>query len=345
VLRELLGALGTREQFDRVTVFVSPGLASSGMSLGRVKLVEMPGPHFSYRKRVTWYVSGLRKYAKNLGADAILCMNGMGLGTPGLPAFHFVQQSLPFSQEALKRFPLLTRIRFHFIRKLTLYSLARSHGVFVQAPWMKNIVDQELGGVVPVGLVMPGLGVVESRLHPAALGDPILLYVGSDSPHKNVRNLVQAFRILRESLTGAQLRLTLDEVPEYAGPGVTFLGHLSRNELFRQYEKASLLVMPSLVETVGLPLVEALSVGLPVVVSDRPYAHDVAGNCGRYFDPCSPGAMAEVALAVLADPGLNSSLRVDATRRYEELQTLPTYDALADLLLMSAGDNGEAAYP
>ena len=134
-------------------------------------------------------------------------------------------------------------------------------------------------------------------------------------------------------------------MPEYAGPGVTFLGHLSRDELFRQYEKASLLVMPSLVETVGLPLVEALSVGLPVAASDRPFAHDVAGICGRYFDPCSPGSMAEVINAVLVDPGLKSSLRAEASSRYEVLQTLPTYDALADHILMLTGDNGEAVYP
>ena len=62
------------------------------------------------------------------------------------------------------------------------------------------------------------------------------------------------------------------------------------------------MVFPSLAESFGLPLVEAMAAGCPVAAADRPYAREVAGPAAVYFDPLDPRALAECVIGVLGDP-------------------------------------------
>ena len=137
-----------------------------------------------------------------------------------------------------------------------------------------------------------------------ATGD--LVYMGSFMPYKNVGTLARAMH----ELPGNRLHL-LSRVPaaerarlQALAPTGTLVFHdgVSDEEYARLLEGATALVHASLDEGFGIPLVEAMSVGTPVVVSDIPIFREIGGVAGVYADPHDPAAFA-AAVRSLAEPG------------------------------------------
>jgi len=75
------------------------------------------------------------------------------------------------------------------------------------------------------------------------------------------------------------------------------------------------LLMPSLIETVGLPYLEAMHFGRPIPTSDLDFAHDVCGDAASYFDPWDPDAIAASVSRFAADPGLRARLAAASSAR------------------------------
>jgi glycosyltransferase involved in cell wall biosynthesis len=141
-----------------------------------------------------------------------------------------------------------------------------------------------------------------------------VLFVGSESPRKNLGNLFRAFALVRSRLPGVQLLkvgaahfaherhrlLALIEQLDLSDC-VCFLDHVPEEELPLFYNAAHLVVMPSLYEGFGLPALEAMSCGTPVVASNRASLPEVVGGAGPLIDPESPEEMALVMADLLAD--------------------------------------------
>jgi glycosyltransferase involved in cell wall biosynthesis len=113
------------------------------------------------------------------------------------------------------------------------------------------------------------------------------LFVGNDKPHKNVERLVEASVSNQLVLAGGAFE-RLREVP-----GVIAPGFVSIEELAALYRGATALVMPSLEEGFGLPVVEAMAAGTPVIASDIPALREVTGGHAFHIDPYSVTAIAE----------------------------------------------------
>src|SRR5581483_8365297 len=82
---------------------------------------------------------------------------------------------------------------------------------------------------------------------------------------------------------------------------VRFPGHVSDAELVALYQMANCLVFPSLYEGFGLPVLEAMSAGCPVITSNVSSLPEVAGNAGLLIDPLNPAAIAQAMSTVLED--------------------------------------------
>jgi glycosyltransferase involved in cell wall biosynthesis len=155
--------------------------------------------------------------------------------------------------------------------------------------------------------VVSTLGVPQERLvvaHPgldagfvqegplADLGRPYVLGVGTLEPRKNLGNLVSAWRLL-----GDELSLALAG-GEGWGPDVVSdervlrLGFVGDKALPRLYRGAAVLVYPSLFEGFGIPIVEAMACGTPVVASQHPSLDEAAGGAAVRVDPDDPAAIA-----------------------------------------------------
>lgn len=130
------------------------------------------------------------------------------------------------------------------------------------------------------------------------------LFVGSLDPRKNIHNLLQAFDLYWEKsrqkrtllLAGPQGWTTGNEwnhIERLSKQGrARHLGYLSETDLLKRYGNAFALVWPSLYEGFGLPVVEAMSQGTPVITSNRACLPEVGGEAAIYCDPDSIEAIA-----------------------------------------------------
>jgi glycosyltransferase involved in cell wall biosynthesis len=169
-----------------------------------------------------------------------------------------------------------------------------------------------------------------------------LLYVGGLSPHKNLLRLVEAFA--RGAPQDVLLVLVGDfsdvfhtQVPEiraaiarhHLNDRVIMTGFVPDDDLVYLYSRACALVLPSLVEGFGLPAVEAMACGTPVVASRAGSLPEVVGDAGLFFDPTDIGSMAQAIVSILSDHAEHDAL----ARRAREQAGLFTWERSARLLL------------
>jgi len=169
-----------------------------------------------------------------------------------------------------------------------------------------------------------------------------LLYVGGLSPHKNLLRLVEAFA--RGAPQDVLLVLVGDfsdvfhtHVPEiraaiarhHLNDRVIMTGFVPDDDLVFLYSRACALVLPSLVEGFGLPAVEAMACGTPVVASRAGSLPEVVGDAGLYFEPTDIGSMALAIHSFLNDDSGREAL----ARRALTRAVLFTWERSARLLL------------
>ncbi len=132
----------------------------------------------------------------------------------------------------------------------------------------------------------------------------VILFVGTLEPRKNIGGLLDAYARLRQRRPDAPPLVMAGRAREAAAPDlerlkappfaghVTALGYVSDGEKRRWYREACMLVLPSLEEGFGLPVLEAMASGVPVVISDRGSLPEVAGEAASPVDPADPDALA-----------------------------------------------------
>jgi len=144
----------------------------------------------------------------------------------------------------------------------------------------------------------------------------LVLTVGNRMPHKNTETLVRAMAELPPgerptlAITGGGDRDPLPPLVAQLGltSDVEFLGWVTDAELERLYSRATMVAVPTRFEGFGLPVLEAMSRGCPVVCSDLPVLHDVAGDAAAYVEAGDPPAWAATISALLADPSSLSAM-------------------------------------
>jgi glycosyltransferase involved in cell wall biosynthesis len=153
------------------------------------------------------------------------------------------------------------------------------------------------------------------------LADEFVLYAGNVKPHKNLERLIEAFSLLRQrGLDHLKLVLIGDDISKYAAlrravhrhqlhQYVRFLGYLPEDALAAMYRLAAVFVFPSLYEGFGLPPLEAMASGTPVVTSNVSSLPEVAAGAALLVDPYDVGAIADGIERVLTDETLRREMR------------------------------------
>ena len=159
------------------------------------------------------------------------------------------------------------------------------------------------------------------------LDHPFVLYVGNIKPHKNIERLIDAFGRARARGCEDDLKLVIigDEISKYPAlrqsvhkhkldKHVRFLGFQPIETLTAFYRLARAFVFPSLYEGFGLPPLEAMACGTPVVTSNVSSLPEVAGGAALLVDPYDADAIAEAICLAVSD----QALRADLVRRGHE---------------------------
>lgn len=156
--------------------------------------------------------------------------------------------------------------------------------------------------------------------HRYTIQRPYVLYVGAAYPHKNLKRLVDAWNIAQESFSGYELILIGKPSAFYADlkeyiekksiQNIRMLGFVEDEELPLLYAHARAVVFPSLYEGFGLPPLEAIRVGTPVIAASTASLPEILGEAAYYVNPEEVGHIAQGIIAVLGNEDIRSELKL-----------------------------------
>ncbi|MBI4036742.1 glycosyltransferase family 4 protein [Candidatus Daviesbacteria bacterium] len=175
------------------------------------------------------------------------------------------------------------------------------------------------------------------------INSPYIYYVGNAHPHKNVEGLIKSYQKIKERIEGLQLVLSgYDHYfwrrirNEYKDREIIYTGYVSDEEMVALYKGAKVYVASSFEEGFGIPILEAMAAGCPVVSSSGGSLPEIGGSACIYFNPHNLSDMVEKILSVLENNKLGEKLIRLGSSRYKEFswekmakQTLEVYKQCA----------------
>jgi len=181
---------------------------------------------------------------------------------------------------------------------------ATCDAIFVNSAYTGRDVEHALG--VPAGRIHVAhpapKEVFRQDGHAGELGAPYVLTVATLEPRKNLQVLVEAHRLLPGELELAVVGAEgWGEQPLLDGPRIRRLGYVSDDELARLYRGAAVVAYPSRFEGFGIPVIEAMACGVPVVATSHESLDEASGAAAVRADPEDPAAFAAGIERALAD--------------------------------------------
>jgi len=177
----------------------------------------------------------------------------------------------------------------------------------------ERLVPIYLGGGIGERAALP-VGALMGRAPPR---NGVVLFVSSLFAHKNADHLIRAYArleaapplvLIGKDVDGARARLERLAADLGVQKRVSFLGQVSDDVLLEWYRRARVLVYPSSVEGFGLPLAEAMWLGVPIIASNRTSVPEVAGDAALIVDPDDIDSLAQAIREVVTNEELWRSL-------------------------------------
>jgi glycosyltransferase involved in cell wall biosynthesis len=219
-----------------------------------------------------------------------------------------------------------TTIHFPFYYYAKFAPLTRRSIVSVHDLWWIDYQIIDYLAIDPLKITVIYLGVDHTVFRPVNEPNPFnfdyILYVGSEQPRKNLKTLLKAFKILKKNPDFKNLKLvkvggpetenfrrqTLEEITnQNLKNDVIFTGYVKEEILPIYYSNARCFVSPSLCEGFGLPTVEAMACGCPVIAANTSAFPEIIGDSGLMRDPLDAGGFARDIGTVLTDNRLRDA--------------------------------------
>ncbi len=208
----------------------------------------------------------------------------------------------------------------------------------------KNIVETYPFVQDKIRVIYPGLDnkLITASVLPFEKREPYFLYVGSLNPRKNLRGLLEAYKIFREKynkkvilkVVGAPHAVfrEVNMEPDAYDANIEYLGYLPENALYEVYRKALAFVFPSFYEGFGYPPLEAMSFGTPAIVSFRTSLPEVTQGKAVYVNPDNPDDIAYKMAKVVSDKNYWEKLSVEGKKVVEFYTWRRTVDELVKVM-------------
>ena len=330
-IRELITALLARDDGTRYTLYLGSGARARPAGFARsprARIAVSRLPTARPEPRILWEQTVLPVAAARDRLDVLHCPVLIRPALCPVPAV-ITAHDLIFLRYP-DRFPRLKRL---YLTALAGQSLRRTRHIIAVSESTRRDIVQLLGvperriTVVPNGLdhahfyPRPAAEVAAFR-QAHALPERMILYLGTLEPRKNLPLLLRAYAAARDDLGGARLviggakgwfyeeifRVARDLGLDRGPAAVHFAGYVPDADLPLWYNSAAAFVYPSLYEGFGLPVLEALACGVPVIAAQSSALPEVVGAAGLLIDPHSEAALATALRAVLGQPALAAQL-------------------------------------
>lgn len=324
-------------------VFLLPETAAQQNGLAaNIRLIPTLIGHAPWWKRMLWEQITLRRHLKREKVDVLFSSANFGMFRCPVRQILLERNALHFSSIYMSEFLARHSFRFRLEFRLRGWLMCKSvqSADIVMTPTQAMLDElRQFVEVEPWRAVVNPYGVnLQSRIPTQPEGEnsksegdkspPVrLLYVSVYGEHKNFSTLLKAMPLLnRDGAVKFHLRTTLDPASEVGAwtvthrsdlelasradvaPYVERLGVLGREETEELYHRSDIFVFPSLSESFGFPMVEAMAHGLPIVAADTPVNREICAGAAVYFSPFSVEELAQQVRALAGDPGLRAKL-------------------------------------
>ncbi len=292
-------------------------------------------------RRLQFDRSVVRPAVARFRPDVVYALSGQAMSNPPAPQASFPQDShLFYPERHFARETFKKRFIKRIQRRQMSHRLANTDLIFVQTPVVAERIRGTFGfhGEARVVYGAPS-DVVRNGELPAmpppytAHADQLrLVYMAAAYAHKNVEGIFETFDQYYDELKGVTAFITVAPhqhpnakrlierlARSRARERVINLGQIPAEQVGAYYAHADALLMPTLLETFGLPYVEAMTFGKPALTSDLDFAHAVCGPAALFFDPWKPREMANAIIRFRDDLQLRGELSRLATRRRAEI--------------------------
>lgn len=284
-----------------------------------VPIIRLSADRMSPTRRVLWEQTFWRRIVAKHTPDVLYSSANFGLLAPRVPQVLLVREGGLFDRFYLTNVAPALKVRTIFQRmarrKLIIASARSSRIVLTPTEEMKNLLVSwapDLAGSVRKNQYGTISGFVDSDPRERQWkedGILKLLYISAYYPHKQPGLVAEAVAQLNAQGIPCHLTLTMDLDQIALTPGgekdhlllakglergqVTMAGHIPYEQLPDVYKSHDLFVFPSLSETFGHPLAEAMGLGIPVVASDTPVHREVCKDAASFFSPLSSSDLAQ----------------------------------------------------
>jgi len=306
---ELAGALQARDDVS-VVLYSHP-------SVGRhVEGASVVGDGFGPRSQVyglAWEQVALPRLLGRDPPDVLLCPNEN-------PPLRSVDPPVVVTVHDIFAYHGLAPRAYHWLQRIRAPHLLDAADVVVAvSEYTKRDVEATLDPNPPVTVVHNGISDAYFEPPPDAavdLPEEYVLFVGGSGRRKNRASAIEAFDLFRRKrgfeydlvLVGPGEKLIDEDGAPAASDAVHDLGFVERETLRVAYDRADAFLFPSLAEGFGVPPLEAMASGTPVVAADRPCLPEVLGDAAHFVDPTEPGDITDGLDRVLSDGTYAQSL-------------------------------------
>jgi glycosyltransferase involved in cell wall biosynthesis len=298
--------------------------------------------------RLLWHQTTLPRRLKRDNISLFYSPVPEGMLYPYCPQVITIHDLLPI------RFPeTYPRVKYYF-RYILPKLIAASQAIIAVSEYTKQEIETYFVNCDrPIYVVPQGYRSDIFKQLPAEVGDSVcqkyrldrfILCVGETRSYKNIRRLIEAFS--KVQLSGVELAIVgqlnkldkaLLDFPQQLriGDRVKFLGYVSDADLAALYNAAKAFIFPSLYEGFGIPPLEAMACGCPVVASRVASIPEVCGCAAYYIDPESVDSLADGIYQVLNNKKIENYLKNEGLERAQKFrsQNHDMVDTIVEILL------------
>jgi len=341
-----LGLMGALPRVAPASRFLMIAPAGQGYGFLReyenVELRELP--LMSPPRRIAWEKTALKRLLAAFKPDWLWCLVNYGLASPPCRQSILVHDSHLIYPASVFGFEGLTaKLNKRLIKRFLRRSLPATERVYCQTETIAARFSEAYGYARErVALCPPAVdSFPEPESDPPTTPEPLrpyadrfkLLMLAKCYGHKNHLRIVEAYERYPDELAGTVCFFTIaaeqhpiaaEILERLKAPAladrVVNLGPIERAAIPDYFAASDAMIMPSLLETFGIPYLEAMHFGVPVIGSDRDFCRDVCGEAALYPDPLSPASIRDAIVRLRDEAGLRRRL-VEAGR--EQLRRFP----------------------
>ena len=290
ILNQYYDAARNDKENEWIFVISKPSLESCK----NVKILNFPWVKKSWLHRIWFDNVYATKLVKRYRPDKVISLQNTMIKQRVCFQELYVHQALPFSE---KRFSLRENKKLwiyqNIISRIIFQSIKRCDSITVQTLWMKYAICKKTGvSENKVSVVTPTVSIPEDVKY-QGMEEILFFYPAGSGIYKNHELIYKAVEELKMSgYDNFKVYLTINKPSIFAEKYreidnlIEFCGYMEKSKVYELYQK-SVLLFPSYIETFGLPLLEARTVGCPVIASDCAFSREIIDGYdkGCFFDP------------------------------------------------------------